>query len=177
LTHWELKHLSGSVPKNELLVFNGKGLDFLYGSTTALARTPIFRFLLSGGDVRDECRVFAALWGITIIEPGRLPLALLCEAVARGANEALSGAEVEAVRHRASWACRPLQQVVTDLSLWVGGDSAARRYCGPRANFVAKEVLDIQEQLGASVLDWLDERQPDWIDDSAEETWELVGGW
>jgi hypothetical protein len=31
ITHWELKHLNTHVPKNELLIFNGKGLDFLQG--------------------------------------------------------------------------------------------------------------------------------------------------
>src|SRR4051794_27433972 len=31
ISHWELKHLTDEVPKNDLLVFNGKGLDFLYG--------------------------------------------------------------------------------------------------------------------------------------------------
>src|SRR4051794_13427688 len=31
ITHWELKHLTSELAKNELLTFNGKGLDFLYG--------------------------------------------------------------------------------------------------------------------------------------------------
>jgi hypothetical protein len=74
------------------MIFNGKGLDFLHGSAAPVARTPVFRFLLSGGDVRDE-------------------------------------------------------------------------------------ILDIQEQLGRSILDWLDEESPDWIEDAAEQTWNLVGGW
>src|SRR5687767_7611046 len=29
ITHWELKHLTTELSKNELLVFNGKGMDFL----------------------------------------------------------------------------------------------------------------------------------------------------
>lgn len=177
LTHWELKHLSGRVPKNELLVFNGKGLDFLYGSAPAMAWTPVFRFLLSGGGVSDECRVFAVLWGIAIIEPGRLPLPVICEAVARGAHSVLSPAEVEAVHHRAKWGCRPLQNVVEELAGWLRSDGVPERHCGPRANLIAKEILDIQEQIGASVLDWLDEFQPDWLDEAAEQTWQMIGGW
>jgi hypothetical protein len=176
LTHWELKHLSTPVPKNELMIFNGKGLDFLHGSAAPVARTPVFRFLLSGGDVRDECRALAILWGISVIEPRRLPLALLCEAVARGGEDFLSRAEVEAVQYRALWGCRSLQDAIAGLSRWISGEVQLGGY-GPTATLQAKEILDIQEQLGRSILDWLDEESPDWIEDAAEQTWNLVGGW
>src|SRR6185369_8433919 len=38
LTQWELKYLKPKVQKNELLIFNGKGLDFLYGSNRFFAQ-------------------------------------------------------------------------------------------------------------------------------------------
>lgn len=176
ITHWELKHLTVPVPKNELLIFNGKGLDFLQGSRPLAARTPVFRFLLSGASARDECRYFAVLWGIMIVEPYRLPLPLLYEAVARGAYACLPPAEVEVVRDRAAWACRPLQKVLRELYEWGSGASGPSRL-GPGSLRVAKEIMDIQEQIGATVTDYLDDLYQDWLDNAAEETWRAVGGW
>lgn len=176
ITHWELKHLSRGVPKNELLIFNGKGLDFLQGTRRPAAHKPVLRFLLSGASVRDECRYFAVVWGIMIIEPFRLPLPLLYEAVARGAAVCLSPAECDVVRERVYWACRPLQSVVTELHEWSSALSGPSP-CGPGALRISKEVLDVQEQIGATVVDYLDEHHHDWLDDAAEETWHAVGGW
>ena len=45
MSHWELKHLTSALNKNELLVFNGKGMDFLYGSSPLYAPIPL----------RDSC--------------------------------------------------------------------------------------------------------------------------
>lgn len=177
ITHWELKHLSVQVPKNELLIFNGKGLDFLQGSRPLAARTPMLRFLLSGASVRDECRYFSVQWGIMIVEPFRLPLPLLYEAVARGAADCLTPAECDVVRERVFWACRSLQAAVAELHQWGAGTSNGGSRCGPDALRVAKEVIDAQEQIGATVLDYLDEHHHDWLDDAAEETWHGVGGW
>jgi hypothetical protein len=49
--------------------------------------------------------------------------------------------------------------------------------CGPKANRYAKEVLAIQEEIGADVQDYLADVYPDWIDAVANETWDAVGGW
>lgn len=176
LTHWELKHLTTPLEKNELLVFNGKGLDFFYGSSALFAQIPIRRFLLSGCNIRQETRYFAILWGIMVLEPGRLPLPLLYEAVARGACECLKPAEAEAIRQELLWACRPLQGVLRELSGWGNGMSNMCR-CGPTAERYAREVLAIQEEIGPEVLDYLAEVNPDWIDEVANDTWQEVGGW
>lgn len=176
VTQWELKHLTTKLEKNELLVFNSKSLDFLQGSNSFYAKTPLYRFLLSGFNIRDECRYFSVLWGITVVEPSRLPLPLLCEAVARGAAMCLSQADCVAVRDLAIWSCRPLQRVLKELTLWVD-DSDETVRCGPRAIRAAKAATDLQEQIGLDVLDYLDEHFPDWIDETAEETWQEVGGW
>jgi hypothetical protein len=176
LTHWELKHLTTDLDKNQLLVFNGKGMDFLYGSTAFFAKIPMLRFLLSGRNVGQESRFYAVLWGIILMEPDRLPLPLLYEAVARGACDALRPADCEAVRNELTWACRPLQSVLTDLGQWGDGTAGPTR-CGPGANRHAREVLDIQESVGSDVLDYLAEACPDWIDEAANETWNEVGGW
>ncbi|MEW6379588.1 MAG: hypothetical protein AB1611_08260 [bacterium] len=176
VTQWELKHLSTEVPKNELLIFNGKCLDFLQGSQPYLAQTPVLRFLLTGSNLRDECRYFAILWSIMVIEPFRLPVPLLYEAVARGAAECLSSADCDVVRDRICWACRSLQSVIKELFHWTTVPEGPVK-CGPGVIRIAREILDVQEQIGATVVDYLDEHFPDWIDNAAEETWHAVGGW
>jgi hypothetical protein len=175
VTSWELKHLSVPLEKNELLVFNGKALDFLQGSTGAIARIPFFRFLLSGNSVRDECRHFAALWGINIIEPHRLPLVILYEAVARGGAAVIRPVDCEMVKTRVAWACRSLQSAVTELADFCSGrPGLSNKGVAARAS---RAVADAQEQIGADLQAFLDEHFPDWVDDVAEETWREIGGW
>lgn len=175
-TMWELKHLSTPLEKNELLIFNGKALDFLQGGDVLTAKMPLFRFLLSGGNIRDDCRRFALLWGIAVIEPGRLPFPIIYEAVARGLTTSLSDADRNAVRFLSPWAFRDLQCVVSDLAQRVGDQTTGGKVV-PELGRRVSELLDLQEQLGIEVLDSLDEDWPDWSDDLADETWKEVGGW
>ena len=177
VTHWELKHLTTDLDKNQLLIFNGKGMDFLYGSPTLFAKIPMLRFLLSGRNVGQESRFYAALWGIMLMEPGRLALPLLYEAAARGACECLDDADCDAVKYDVRWACRPLQMVLTDLGRWGEGGGVSPTRCGPSANRHAGEVLDIQEEIGMDVIDYLADAYPDWVDEIANDTWHKVGGW
>jgi hypothetical protein len=162
--------------KNELLIFNGKGLDFLHGGDALTAKMPLRRFLLSGGNIRDDCRRFAILWGICVIEPGRLPFPIIYEAVARGLATCLSDADRDAVRYRAPWAFRTLQESVAELAKRVAEQTAGAPTVPALGRWVS-ELLDIQEQIGVEVLDSLDDHSPDWTDDLAEETWNEVGGW
>ena len=75
--HFELKHLISEVTKNDVLVFNQKGLDFLLAEEYRIRDLPFYRILLSGGLVSPTARRFALLWGILVIEPDRLPFVLL----------------------------------------------------------------------------------------------------
>jgi hypothetical protein len=175
-THWELKHLSSLLPKNELLIFNGKGLDFLQGVSPMFSRTPLLRFLLSGANIRDECRYYGVLWGITVIEPGRLPFPLIYEAVARNCAGAISDSDRDAVRHQVPWAFRPLQSVLSELSKWCV-DGSEKSACGSAAIHRARELIDMQEQIGGDILDSLEDYFPDWVDEVAQETWRETGGW
>ena len=173
-TYWELKHLSSPLEKNELLVFNGKGLDYLYDGGALFRKTPLLRFLLSGRNIRNDCRVYGVQWGITIIEPGRLVVPLIHEAMVRGFATSLSKADQQAVRLLAPWACRSLQTVVTEFAVRCGSAgllvpaSVSRR---------AKEIIDMQEQIGQDVLDCIEEQHPDWVNDLAQDVWDTVGGW
>jgi hypothetical protein len=65
------------VSKNDLVIFNQKGLDFLAGPNASFRRTPFYRILLSGSLLTPEARTFAYQWGILVIEPERMPLLLL----------------------------------------------------------------------------------------------------
>ncbi|MBI3827301.1 MAG: hypothetical protein HY294_15010 [Candidatus Rokubacteria bacterium] len=174
VTHWELKHLSAPVAKNDLLIFNGKGLEFHQGSDQFVARVPLLRFLLSGGAVEGEGRQYGALWGIMVIEPDRFPLPLVYEASVRGAAEWLSPLDVARVKDLVAWACRPLQVVLQELGDFsVAGREGLRT--GPTAVRAARAVVDIQARLGEVVLDQLEEEWPGWVDETSESTWGLSG--
>jgi hypothetical protein len=175
-THWELKYLSGSPSKNDFLIFNGKGLDFLHGHDASAVRIPLHRFFLTGTNVTDECRYFAALWGISIIEPDRLPLPLLYTAAATGGAALLNRSSRLAVENLVPWGFRPLQDAIAQLADWCGGsyDEVKRSLA---LNISARELVDAQEQIGADIFDHLDNQFPGWIDDLAETTWVELGGW
>jgi hypothetical protein len=175
-TCWELKHLTVPLEKNELLIFNGKALDYLYDAGPLFRNTPLLRFLLSGQNIRDEGRIFAIQWGITIIEPSRFPLPLIYEAVARGFARGISKPDYDAVMLLCPWACRSLQTVVWDVATRCREDnglssaliSVQRR---------AKETIDLQEQIGMDVLDELEDQHADWVNNLAHDIWAEVGGW
>jgi hypothetical protein len=75
--HLELKHLSVPLGKNDLLIFNQKGLDHLLGGSSTFRRLPFYRVVLSGHILSQEARRFAVQWGIIVVEPDRLPLITL----------------------------------------------------------------------------------------------------
>ena len=81
--HFELKHLSGELSKNELLIFNQKGIDYLLAEGHRLRSLPMYRIVLSGGLLSPPARRFAVQWGILAIEPDRLPLLALHELCGR----------------------------------------------------------------------------------------------
>lgn len=101
---------------------------------------------------------------------------LLCEAVGRGAGRSLRPAEVDVVDTRARWACRELKAVVGELGQWTAGVPTSRSL-GPGVGTLGREILDAQEQLGPLVRDWLDDSHPEWLEELAEDTWNLIGGW
>jgi hypothetical protein len=173
-TYWELKHLSSPLEKNELLIFNGKALDYLYDAGSLFKTTPLLRFLLSGRNIRDDCRVYGVQWGITIIEPGRFVIPLIYEAMVRGLAPSLSKADQQAVRILAPWASRSLQDVVKDFAARCGTTNPVVPFSVSRR---AKEIIDMQEQIGHDVLDCIEEQYPDWVNDLAQDVWDKVGGW
>src|SRR5207248_29333 len=81
--HLELKYLSAPLMKNELLVFNQKGCDFLMSDEDVLHQVPLYRIILSGAILTPAARRFALQWGIVVIEPDRLPLLTLHQLTGR----------------------------------------------------------------------------------------------
>jgi hypothetical protein len=77
IIHIETKHLSHEVSKNDLMIFNQKGLDFMMSGAMPLRSRPLYRVFLSGGPLSREARRFAILWGIIAVERDFLPLPIL----------------------------------------------------------------------------------------------------
>lgn len=110
LVHLELKHLGSVVEKNELLIFNQKGLDFLFAKNALLRGRPFFRVILSGSPLSEAARRFCLNWGISAIEPDRLPLLTLYSFVAEGiVCERVSPAIVEEIQAEIPALIAPLQ--------------------------------------------------------------------
>ena len=115
--HMELKHLSEPLHKNELLIFNQKGLDYLFGGSESFRKKPLYRILMSGYVIRPEARHFAAQWGICVIEPDWLPLPVLyyltnCEVLDKGLNNPV---DEDAARQAVQMAVCPVQERIKRL--------------------------------------------------------------
>lgn len=116
--HMELKHLSEPLHKNELLIFNQKGLDYLLGGSEPFRKKPLYRILMSGHVISPEARRFAAQWGICVIEPDWLPLPVLyfltnCDVLDNGLNNPI---DEEEVRQAVWMAVCPVQERITRLN-------------------------------------------------------------
>ena len=77
ILHIETKHLTDCVSKNDLMIFNQKGLDFDLTGDPRVRSRPLYRLFLSGSPLSREARKFALLWGIVVVEPDVMPLPTL----------------------------------------------------------------------------------------------------
>lgn len=158
--HIEAKHLTGSVPKNELLIFNQKGFDYLAADAPQVRKRPFYRLLVSGTALRPEARSFAMMWGIGLVEPDRIPIPLL---------HWLAGSSLEwPVRPRTSadvlWRSlprlvAPLQDRIRRLSDCVGGRGGE---IITRTSLETMAAIQLQASEVLSRL--LDERFPQWLE-------------
>lgn len=159
--HLELKHISEELGKNELLVFNQKGFDFLAADNASFRSKPLYRVVVSGGPLKPEARRFAAQWGILVIEPDRLPLLVL---------HWLSGREVphlhwvEEETQRSIWQevphmVTPLQERVARLSGAIGGDAEII------SSHRVERVMKHQREVGDHYWMAVEEANPTWLED------------
>jgi hypothetical protein len=165
--HCELKHLSGELSKNELLIFNQKGIDYLLAEGHTLRRLPFYRIVLSGGLLSPAARRFAIQWGILVIEPDRLPFLALHE---------LCGRVVPPLRNVSLqlqddlWdevprLIVPLQDRLVRIGrLLQGGEECC--IGDYRLNWAIDHA---QRIIGDNYWDALDEQNPNWLEDRYEQ--------
>lgn len=170
--HFELKYLQERLTKNELLIFNQKGLDFLFADYPDLRHKPLYRVLLSGNELSPAARRFAAQWGILVIEPGRIPL-LLLHWLSGAHVEGLS--EVEVATIEKVW-CEiprfvvPLQERVQHLSRLLDGGGEV----------ISSHRIDIllnhlQVRVGEAYGRWLDTHHPGWLEAQYDDLQRALG--
>jgi hypothetical protein len=159
--HLELKHLSEELGKNELLVFNQKGLDFLAADCASFRSKPLYRVLVSGSPLSPEARRFAVQWGILAIEPDRLPLLVLHWLAGRGVPHLY---DVDDNMQRTIWGevphlISPLQQRVARLSgAFEGGLEVISSHRIERA-------IELQRSCGDYYWMALEEDNPIWLEE------------
>jgi hypothetical protein len=160
--HCELKHLSGQVGKNDLLIFNQKGLDFLAGDSGQLRERPLYRVLVSGGPLSGAARRFALQWGILTVEPGRMPLLLLhwfSGRVVPGLPQAV-GADQDLVWDEIPALIAPLQRCLGTLCSAV----QSGRILVTEAR-LDRMLVRFQRDHGDAYLSLLDRTEPNWLAD------------
>jgi hypothetical protein len=163
--HVELKHLTGELGKNEFLVFNQKGLDFLFADNEIVRQCPLYRLVVSASLISPAARNFALQWGIIVVEPDRLPLLLIHH---------LSGHRVEGLAHVSAaqqdeiWReipnlITPLQDRVRQLAASLDG----QRKVLSRVR-VERALYDLQRLAGDYYWNAIDHLEPLWLEQRFE---------
>ena len=161
----ELKYLGGELGKNELLVFNQKGLDVLAADGRDLRSKPLYRAIVSGSILTPAARRFAAQWGILVIEPERIPLPLLHRFAAdRIADGGRVSAQVrDAMLREVPQLVAPLQVRLFDEDGELVGTHRLDRVLG-----------EYQRAVGDDYWSAMDEKVPGWLEDRFDDlNWEL----
>ena len=159
--HLELKHLSEELDKNELLVFNQKGLDFLASDNASFRSKPLYRVIVSGSPLKPEARRFAVQWGILAIEPDRLPLLSLHWLAGRHVPHLYN---VDDQTQDAMWReiphlVAPLQERLSRLS------GALRGGVEVVSNHRIERAMEHQRVAGDYYWMALEEEDPTWLED------------
>jgi len=159
--HLELKHLSEELDKNELLVFNQKGLDFLASDDASFRSKPLYRVIVSGSPLKPEARRFAVQWGILAIEPDRLPLLSLHWLAGRhvphlyNVDDQTQGAIWREIPHFVV----PLQERLSRLSGALSGGVEVV------SNHRIERAMEHQRVAGDYYWMALEEEDPNWLAD------------
>jgi hypothetical protein len=70
----ELKAYSEDIPKNEVMIFNEKSLDYFLSFVLYRDFKPFYRILVSHTPISPEVRKFCYLWKIITVDPDLLPI-------------------------------------------------------------------------------------------------------
>lgn len=160
ILHFEAKHLGGEVSKNDLLIFNQKGMDFVLTGDARIRTRPLYRLFVSGGPLSREARQFALLWGITVIETDLLPLPVLhwLAGSALAFHPELQSSAIRLWREIPPLIC-PLQERLRRLPRCIDGIEEA--LSPARLDF----ALDsLQDECGSIWWRELDNRDPLWLE-------------
>jgi len=160
--HFELKHLTAEVNKNDLLIFNQKSLDYLMSDDTVFRKTPLYRVFLSGGVLSQEARRFALQWGILAIEPDWLPLIVLHYLSGRAVNNLryVSLSVQDELWEEVPYLISPLQTRVNRAAYLLGADEPML------TEGRMHRALDyLQREVGDHYWNALDELDPLWLED------------
>jgi hypothetical protein len=159
--HVELKHLSEELSKNELLIFNQKGFDFLASDNASFRSKPLYRVIVSASPLKPEARRFAVQWGILAIEPDRLPLLSLHWLAGRhvphlyNVDEQIKDQIWREIPHLVT----PLQDRVSRLSGTIdGGTEIVSRHR-------IEKALEHQRVAGDYYWMALEEEEPTWLEE------------
>jgi hypothetical protein len=171
--HCELKHLSSELTKNELLIFNQKGVDYLLAECRTLRGLPFYRIVVSGNLVCPAARRFAIQWGISVIEPERLPILLLHDLCGRFVPD-VRGIEPEDpddLWDEVPSLVTPLQHRLLRMSQIIGksDESLIGEY---RTNWAINYG---QRVVGDYYWDAMDEHNPVWLEERFEQVIEACG--
>jgi hypothetical protein len=159
--HLELKHLSEELGKNELLVFNQKGFDYLAADSASFRSKPLYRVIVSGSSLKPEARRFAVQWGILAIEPDRLPLLSLHWLAGRQVPHLDSVEEQtqEAIWREVPHLVTPLQERLSRLSGAIGGGTEVV------SSHRIERAMEHQREAGDYYWMALEEAAPTWLED------------
>jgi hypothetical protein len=159
LVQLELKHLARSLGKDELFVFNQKGLDFLFANNGAIRHLPLYRVILSAGPISDSARRFALQWGMLAIEPGRIPLVVLYWFARQGGTYiGVSDKAVEEIRQEVPRLIVPLQ--VRSRQFARALESNANVAMSSR---VDRALEFLQKEIGHRYARGIERLQPGWL--------------
>lgn len=167
----ELKYLGGELGKNELLVFNQKGLDVLAADGRDLRSKPLYRAIVSGSILTPAARRFAAQWGILVIEPERIPLPLLHRFAAERAGDGgrPSPQVREAVLREVPQLVVPLQARLRRLVRLLDEDDEL-----VGAHRLDRVLGHYQRVVGDDYWSAMDAKVPGWLEDRFDDlNWEL----
>ncbi|MSR55680.1 MAG: hypothetical protein EXS09_20725 [Gemmataceae bacterium] len=159
--HLELKHLSGELGKNDLLIFNQKGMDFLAADNASFRSKPLYRVIVSGSKLTPEARRFAVQWGILAIEPDRLPLLALHWLAGRNVPhlDEVDEPTQEEIWREIPHLVTPLQKRINRLSGALGG---GMEIVGSHR---IEKAMTYQREAGDYYWMALEEEDPTWLTD------------
>lgn len=107
----EWKAHRGPIPKNELLRFKAATDDYYVGLAAAIPNRPIMRVFGGVGRTSQELRAYAALHGITIIDPEHWPAPVVAAGRLRWPEPSQPAPSTDD-RRILAWLSRPMQRVL-----------------------------------------------------------------